>query len=246
MVARPPLAARLVGGAFQELALSGGELGSADRLGDIAAMPGSEEAIATVVPFADRRSVNSKAIVALIEPDGTTTTTRLPASGAGRGSAAHIACPAPNDCWMVTWGGWLFHYSDGSPLPVDPEPSFQGTIDFRPNEAAEQFVPDALPVDDSGLFAPPPIEDAKAKDPRTRRLTPLLVRIRSRLQGLTLTVSFTVTRRARVALIAKQGGRTVARTPQRAFGKGRHSLALQLSRDRYPTKLAFETKALPK
>ncbi len=243
-VARPPLAARLVGDAFQELTLSGAEFGPADRLGDVAAIPGSDEAMTTVVPFADRHSVNAKATVARIEADGTVTTTRLPASGAGRGSAARIACPAPDDCWLVTWAGWLFHYSDGAPLPVDNDPAFQGPIDFRPNEAAEQFVPDALPVDDSELFAPPPIEDAKAKEPRTRKLPPLLKGIRSQLHGLTLTVSFTVTRRARVALVAKRGGRTVARTPKRVFAKGRHSLDLQLSRDRYPTKLAFETKAV--
>ncbi len=241
-VARPPFAARLVAGSFQELELTGGEFGLTDRLGDVAAMRGSEDAIATVVPFADRRSTNSKATVARIAPDGTATTTRLPASGAGRGSAARVACPAVNDCWMVTWGGWLFHYSDGTPLAIDTDPNFQGTIDFRPNEAAEQFVPDALPVDDSQLFAPAPVEDAKAKEARIRKLAPLLKRIRSRLQGLALTVSFTVTRRARVALIAKRGGRTVARTPKRTFGPGRHSLLLHLSRDRYPTKLAFDTK----
>jgi hypothetical protein len=145
---------------------------------------------------------------------------------------------------MVTWAGWIFHYSDGTPLPLDADPNFQGPIDFRPNEAAEQFVPDALPVDDSELFAPPPIEDAKAKEPRTHKLPPLLKQIRSKLHGFTLTISFTVTRRARVAVIAKRGGRTVARTPKRTFGKGRHSLRLHLSRDRYPTELAFQTKEL--
>jgi hypothetical protein len=245
-VQRPPLAARLVGDEFVEVPLSGPEFGPTDRLGDVAAMPGSEAAMATVVPFADRRSANSKATVALIGPDGTTTTTRLPASGAGRGSAARIACPAPDDCWMVTWGGWLFHYSDGTPLPVDTDPNFQGTIDFRPNEAAEQFIPDALPVDDSELFAPAPVEDAKPKGGKTRKLPPLLKGIRSRLQGLTLTVSFTVTRPAKVALVAKRGRATVARSPKRRFAKGRHALSLHLSRERYPTKLSFETRELKK
>ncbi len=244
-VARPPLAARLVGGAFEELALPD-LFGANDRLGDVAAMPGSAAAMATVVPYGERRSANSKAVVALIGPDGATATTRLPASGAGRGSAARIACPAPDECWLATWGGWLFRYSDNSPLPLDTDPAFQGTIDFRPNEAAEQFVPDALPVDDSELFAPPPLEDAKAKEPRTRKLPPLLKGVRSRLRGLTLTVSFTVTRPARVALLAKRGGKTVARTPRRGFGRGRHALHLRLSRDRYPTKLAFETRAIGK
>jgi hypothetical protein len=245
-VARPPFVARLVGSEFEELELTGGEFGPTDRLGDVAAMPGSEDAMATVVPFAERQSANTKATVARIGPDGTTTTTRLPASGAGRGSAARIACPAPDDCWMVTWGGWLFHFSDGTPLPLDTDPAFQGTIVFRPNEAAEQFIPDALPEDDSLLFAPAPIEDAKPKPGRTKRLPPLLKKVRSHLDGLTLTVSFTLTRRAKVALVAKRDGRTVARTPKRTLGRGRHSFHLRLSRKNYPDKLAFQTKEVKK
>lgn len=244
-VARPPLAARLVDDAFQEVPLTaiGGTFGPTDRLGEVAAIPGTDEALATVVPFGARRSANSKATVARIEPDGTATITRLPVAGAGRGSAARVACPAPNDCWLVTWAGWLFHYSDGTALPLDTEPAFQGTIDFRPNEAAEQLVPDRPPVDDSQLFAPPELEqDPTAPPPRAkvRRLPPLLKDVRSRLRGLVLEVSFTVTRKARVQLLAKRAGRTVARTPRRVFTPGRRTLSLRLERDRYPTRLAFE------
>lgn len=246
-VERPPLAARLVGGSFQELTLSGATFGATDRFGDVAAMPGSEDALVTVVPFAERRSTNSKATVARIGPGGATSATRLPAAGAGRGSAARIACPAPEECWMVTWAGWLFHYSDGTQLPEDTEPAFQGTIEFRPNEAAEQFVPDQLPVDDSQLFAPPELEQNPIAEPpraKVHRLPPLLRQVRSRLRGLTLTVSFTVTRRAKVALLAKRGGRTVARTRPRVFAPGRRSLVLALSRERYPTRLAFQASAV--
>jgi hypothetical protein len=242
-VARPPLAARLVGGVFQEVVPTGASFGLTDRFGDVAALPGSADAMATVVPFAERRSTNSKAIVARLAPDGTTTTTRLPAAGAGRGSAARIACPAPEECWMVTWAGWLFHYSDGSVLPEDTDPAFQGTIEFRPNEAAEQFIPDKPPVDDSQLFAPPELEQNPIADPpkaKVRRLPPLLRNVRSKLEGLRLTVSFTVTRKAKVALLAKKGGRTVARTPRRTFAPGRRQLVLRLSREKYPTRLAFQ------
>lgn len=242
-VERPPLAARLLDGSFQEVSLSGASFGSTDRLGDIAALPGSEDAFATVVPFAERRGTNSKATVARISPVGATTATRLPAAGAGRGSAARIACPAPEECWMVTWAGWLFHYSDGGQLPEDTEPAFQGTIEFRPNEAAEQFVPDQPPVDDSQLFAPPELEQNPIAEPpkaKVHRLPPLLKKVRSRLEGLTLTVSFTVTRKAKVALLAKKGNRTVARTPTRTFAPGRHQLILHLSREDYPTRLAFQ------
>jgi hypothetical protein len=250
-VARPPLAARLVGGSFQQLTLSGASFGTNDRFGDVAAMPGDERALAAVVPFADRRSVNSKATVAMIGATGTTTTTRLPAAGAGRGAAARVACPAPGECWMVTWAGWVFRYRDDAapPLAVDTAPAFQGTIEFRPNEAAEQFVPDQPPVDDSQLFAPPELEQNPIAEPpprKTKRLPPLLKKVRSQLEGLVLTVSFTVTRKAKVALLAKKGGRTVARTPQRTFGRGRHELVLRLSRENYPTGLAFRIKEVKK
>lgn len=243
-VARPPLAARLVGGSFEELSLSGATFGPSDRFVDVAAIPGTTEALAAVVPFADRHSVNSKATVARIGADGATLTERLPAAGAGRGSAARVACPASNECWLVTWAGWLFHYSDGTPLPLDSDPAFQGTIEFRPNESAEQFIPDRLPVDDSQLFAPPPLPlvEEKPHGGKVKRLPPLLRRVKSQLHGLRLTVTFTLTRRARVRLLAKRGGRTVAQTPARILAPGRRSLSLRLSRDRYPTKLAFKTK----
>ncbi len=246
-VARPPLAARLVGDVFQEVPQDPEDFGASDRFGDVAALPGSEDAMATVVPFADRRSTNSKAIVARLAPDGTTTTTRLPAAGAGRGSAARIACPAPEECWMVTWAGWLFRYSDGSVLPEDTDPAFQETIEFRPNEAAEQFIPDKPPIDDSQLFAPPELEQNPIAEPpkaKVRQLPPLLRRVRSKLKGLRLTVAFTVTRKAKVALLAKKGNRTVARTPQRTFAPGRHRLVLRLSRERYPTRLAFQVSEM--
>ena len=245
-VARPPLAARLVGGEFDELALNGAGFGPTDRLGDVAVIPGATEALATVVPFAERRSANGKATVARIKADGTTTTTRLPAAGAGRGSAARIECPAASECWMVTWAGWIFHYSDGALLERDTDPAFQGTIEFRPNEAAEQFIPDRLPVDDSQFFAPPPLELTPNVTPasKVRRLPPLLREVRSRLRGLRLTVTFTLTRRARVQLLAKRGGSTVARTPARVLVPGRRSLTLRLSRERYPNQLAFRTKEI--
>ncbi len=251
-VARPPLVVRFAGSSFEELSLSGASFGAADRLGDVAAIPGTSEALATLVPFADRHSKNSKATVARISATGagaaSVLTVRLPAAGAGRGSAARIACPATNDCWMVTWAGWLFHYSDGTPLPRDTDPAFQGTIEFRPNESAEQFIPDRLPVDDSQLFAPPPLPltEETAKPGKVRRLPPLLKRIRSRLHGLRLIVSFTLTRRARVGLLAKRGGRTVARTPSHVLTPGRRKLSLRLSRERYPTRLAFKTKEIKK
>ncbi len=74
----------------------------------------------------------------------------------------------------------------GRQLPEDTDPAFQGTIEFRPNEAAEQFIPDKPPVDDSQLFAPPELEQNPIAEPprsKVRQLPPLLRKVRSQLQG---------------------------------------------------------------
>jgi hypothetical protein len=241
-VARPPLAARLVGGAFSEISLDETLFSDSERFADVAVIPGTSSAWAAVQPFAERRSANAKAKLALIAANGATDTIRLPLSGSGRGSAARVACPAPDDCWMVTYGGWLFHWSDGSRPPHDTDPAFANVITFRPNESAEQFVPDRPPADISQLFAPPPLEvEQRAPRPRRgRRLPPLMRKIRSRVvRKRILVVSFTLVRPARVALIARRRGRIVARTKQRRMTPGRRRLRLRLDPKRWPTRLSF-------
>ncbi len=245
MAARPPLAARIDGGdAFAQVPLDETAFTTAERFVDVATVPGADSAWVAVQPFAERQSTNAKAKVALLEADGTASTVRLPVSGSGRGSAARIACPAPDDCWLATYAGWLFHYSDGNALPVDADPAFASVIGFRPNEAAEQFLPDARPLDDSQLLAPPPLELQQQAQPapRTRRLAPLIRRIRSQLQGTTLRVSFTLTRRARVSLVARRKQRVVGRTPARVLGRGKRTLRLRLDPKRWPTRLSFRTR----
>ena len=133
----------------------------------------------------------------------------LPLSGSGRGSAARIAFTSPTDGWMVTNAGWLFHYSDGSRPAKDTDPAFAGPISSRPNEAAEQFVPDAAPADDSQLFAPPPVavETAPTEAPEAEQLKALITSVRKpKLRGTTLSLSFKVTRKARVQLVARAQG----------------------------------------
>lgn len=239
-IERPPVIARLTGGGFEEV-FPDPVFGPTTRFGDVAANPGTDAAWVTAVPFGERRSTNAKATVARIEADGTTSVTRLPAAGAGRGSAARIACPATDECWMVTRAGWLFHLSDGTPLPQDTDPAFQGTITFRPNEAAEQFIPDTPPEDDSMIFAPV-IEDPEPQPPKAQKL---LKRVKSKLVGEErLIVSFFVTRPAKIGLIGKKGKRVVAKTPMVRFPRGKGSLTLNVTRKLYPTKLAFRTREL--
>ncbi len=239
-VARPPLVAHLTGTGFEEVTPDA-TFSPSTRFTDVAVLPGSDAAWVTAVPFGERRSVNAKATVARIEADGTTTVDRLPAAGAGRGSAARIACPGVNECWMVTRAGWLFHYSDGTELPQDTEPAFQGTIDFRPNESAEQYVSDTPPEDDSNLFEPPPPPPPGPRPPRPKKL---LKGVDSKVHGHRLIISFLVARPAKVQLIAKKGKRVVGKTPMRRFNPGRGKLSLKVSPKRWPNKLSFKTREL--
>jgi hypothetical protein len=148
---------------------------------------------------------------------------------------------------MVTNAGWLFHFTDGTPQAQDTDPAFHNLITTRPNEAAEQFVPDSPPADDSQLFAPPPVQlDTTTPDaPPAKKLSALISHVKKpQLKGLTLILRFQVARKARIQLIAKRHGKVVAKTKAKTFTKGRHTLSLKLSRKAWPTSLRFKTKEL--
>jgi hypothetical protein len=249
LIERPPLAAVALGtGPFRELELKGAEFGNQDRFEDVAAVPGSSTAWVAVVPYGDRGRTNAKAIVANIDANtGLAAREALPLSGSGRGSAARIAFTSATDGWMVTNAGWLFHYTDGTHPPVDTDPAFVGPITSRPNEAAEQFVPDTAPADDSQLFAPPPVAVEQTPEPPEPKPLKALITGMSKpkvTKKLVLVLSFKVARKARVQLLAKRHGRVVAKTKNKTFKAGRHTLRLQLSRKHWPTALAFKTKEL--
>ena len=245
IVARPPIALRraVAGGAWQEVTLDETLLKAGDVITSIAAIPGSADAMATVTRFADRRSTTAKARVVRISPTGAVQEFRLPASGAGRGTATRIACPAPEECWMATAAGWLFHFTDGSQHAQTTDPAFAAVIGFRPNESAEQFIPDAPPVDNSLLFAPPPTaEQTTAPAPKATRAKAVIKGVRKPvLRGNRLIVRFTVVRRARIGMVAYRGKRIVARARSRMLKPGKRQLVLKLSRKRsnYPKRLRF-------
>jgi hypothetical protein len=243
-VARPPLAARLSGGSFSEIPVDPARFGTNDRFGDIAAVPGTETAWAAVQPFATRASTTAKAKVAQLSPAGVLGVASLPSSGAGRGTAAKVAFSAPNDGWMATYAGWLFHYTDGSAPERNDDPAWQGTIDARPNEAAAQFIPDTPPNDDSQFFAPPPVEvvTATAPDPQPRRLKPLLRNVRVHMRGHVLILTFRLVRKARVGLVGKRRGRVVAKTKVRLMRPGKRRLKMRLNPKHWPTKLQFKAR----
>jgi hypothetical protein len=244
LVQRPPLSARIEGTSWKEVVQPYNQrpFGLRDRFVDVAAVPGTSAAWVAVENF-DDRSTTAHAKVALLEADGSSELVNLPNSGPGRGSAAKIAFTAPNEGWMATSAGWLFHYTDGTAWPRNADPAYLSTITFRPNEAAEQFLPDTPPVDDSALFAPPPVELEQGPPAQTvRRLPALVRRVRTKLRGRTLVVRFLLARQARVQIIARRKGRTVARTRARMLQPGSHVLRLRLHPKRWPQRLSFRVR----
>jgi hypothetical protein len=245
-VARPPLLLRLIDDAWQTVPVPASEFGPIDRFVDVAPVPGADaqasaSAWVAVEPYRSGGvPPGAQATVAHVAADGSVTKTTLPTSGPGRGTAAKIAFTAPNDGWMVTSEGWVFHYSDGTQPVPDGDPAYAGTITFRPNEATEQFVPDAPPVDDSELFKQPPVAVETEPPPGVEKKLPaLLRRVRTKLRGHTLEVRFTLMRTARVALTAKRKGKVVARTRPKTMKPGRHVLRLKLSTRKWPQRLSF-------
>ncbi|MFZ1924660.1 MAG: hypothetical protein WAU42_00815 [Solirubrobacteraceae bacterium] len=222
--------------------------GSEDRFVDVAPVPGASSAWVADQPFSERKSTTAKATVALIQRDGSATLDTLPVSGPGRGSAQLVAAIGPEEAWTATSAGWLFHYTNGTVLPEDNDPNWTGSITVRPNESVEQFVSDTPPPDNSELFAPPPVAvETKATEVPVPEVIPALLKdVSVSRRGLTVTISFKLTRLADVQLVAKLHGKAIARTRDERLKAGRHSLSLRLERKRWPNGLSFVTKELTK
>ena len=179
--------------------------------------------------------------------------------GAGpKGAADKIVCPAPHDCWMTTRKGWLFHLTSAAGRAAevanpntDPVFSKAQPTTFRPPDAGiPPVVPDAPPVDDSGLPGEAPAQSAPlveaATEPAELRVpVALLSHLRSHLvHGTTLELRFHLAVSARVRLLAKRRARVVASTPTHTFAAGDRKLTLRLDPKRWPTKLDLQTHAL--
>lgn len=244
----PPIAVHYNPPFFQQVPLETALFGDEDRFADISPVPGAQSAWVADQALDERGSATDKAKVALIEADGSATLQSLPTSGAGRGSAQLVAATGSEEAWMVTSAGWIFHYTNGTLLPEYTDPSFATTITSRPNESIEQFVPDTPPPDDSELFAPPPVQvETKASAEPVPEVIPALLKdVTVKRHGLTVTISFDLTRLADVQIVAKLHGKVIARTHQKRLQAGKRSLSLRLERKRWPTALGFVTKELTK
>jgi hypothetical protein len=171
------------------------------------------------------------------------------AQGVGtRGDAGPIACPAPHECWLATNQGWLFHYTDGHSLPQDTDPDFAGVITYRPaDEGVPQLPPNEPPPDDSlanQLAPPPPTTPQTTVQAPTLARKPLVTDVHSHVvDRYTLELSFKLTVKAHVQLLARHGRRNVAQTTRKTLKAGRHTLSLRLDPHQWPNKL--DLKATP-
>lgn len=247
-VSSPPVAVHYNEPFFQQAPIETSLFSREDRFVDIAPVPATTDAWVADQALSERGSATDRAKVALIGAAGSATIDTLPASGAGRGSAQLVAATGPEEAWMVTSAGWLFHYTNGAVLPEDTDPNWASTITLRPNESVEQFVADTPPPDDSKLLEPPPVqvEIKPTSEPVQLVIPALLKNIKVSRRGLTVTISFELTRLAKVQLVAKLRGKVVARTRNERMKPGHRKLVLTFQRARWPDALSFKTKELTK
>ncbi|MDO8209324.1 hypothetical protein [Conexibacter sp. CPCC 206217] len=174
-----------------------------------------------------------------------------------RGTPSAISCPAANDCWLGTDEGWLFHLTNGAQLPRDTDPSFAGVITFRPPDGGVPFAPpDDPPPDDSLRNQAPPLppvgpgngddgDDRPRRQRRTRVVRLVKNARREIVRRTTLKMTFTLTARAHVQLVASRRSRVVARSPKRTMNAGRRVIMLRLYPRRWPTKLDLRATPAP-
>ncbi|MBJ7519056.1 MAG: hypothetical protein JHC84_05105 [Solirubrobacteraceae bacterium] len=250
---RAPYLARMRDGDAEPTELTPGEDGLqlGDVVSDLAVLPGGEGAWAAIqTEPADR----SRAIVARLGADGEVLERReLRRPDLEVGQASRIACPAVDQCWMVTTEGWVYRLSEpGLVLPQNTSPAIQRLITVRPrDERTPTLPPDTLVRDETPPFVAPPAEPAappvEAVAPKP---LPSLLRVIGKpkivktKRGRRIHLRIQVRRRARVQLVGRRGGRTVARTATKTYRPGRYTLRMKASVRRWPTALRFVTRDL--
>jgi hypothetical protein len=124
-----------------------------------------------------------------------------------------------------------------------------GTSKEVPADQFNYIPPPSTPPSNPGTGqAAPPASTASTPSPPlppTKVKLALIANVHERLiHGTTLEVSFRLTVKARVRMIARRGRKVVARTQFRTLAAGNHRLLLVLSRRRWPTKLELQSRAL--
>lgn len=197
--------------------------------------------------------------LARIDADGTVEPeASLPASGeevggevlGSKGVSGPVECAGPEQCWMATDRGWLFHLgpdpSPGADPSLRPAP-----ITVRPaDESLPTVAPIGAPDDDSGGEAAKPSEQEEIPaevDPQIHQEKAIVAKVKQRLIGDdVLELSFILRKKAHVRLVARRKGHVVAKTKRYTMEKGRRSVRLKLDPKRWPTKLDLQVSAVGK
>jgi hypothetical protein len=245
---------RLTEGELAQLALEdpSGAFAGGDHVGGLGAEPGAAAAWVGYRLASERAQSTNSAHLALVHAGGVVEPRiDLPAEGEGvspRGSAGPVACAGPEQCWMATSKGWLFHL--GPDVTPNQDPAMHALITFRPADNSLPTVPPtSLPEDDSEANQKSneePLPEGEP-DPIIHRRPAIYGDIHQRLVGgRVLELSFLLRVRAHVRLLAKRSGAVVARTPRYTMDKGRRSLRLRLDPKRWPTKLDLQVHEIKK
>jgi hypothetical protein len=170
-----------------------------------------------------------------------------------RGNAGPIACPAVNDCWLATSRGWLFHLTEDSAnsertdgYPEDTDPNFAGVITYRPPDESRLQVPsiEAPPEVSTAVESKLPSQ-AKPQAVTTRTSKALVTDVSSHIvHRYTLELSFKLTVKAHVQLVASRRSRKVAETARETLRAGKHMLSLRLNPRSWPNKLNLKASPL--
>ncbi|MGH3583004.1 MAG: hypothetical protein ACRDUB_15550, partial [Mycobacterium sp.] len=225
---------RSVGAGFETV--PAGELGQVEAVGAepgtaSAWVAGAEEGSATV------RSVSATGVV------GPEVTLPQPAEELNpKGAPTKVVCPAPEQCWLSTRNGWLFHL--GGSLEGDTDPAMHVLITSRPADGSTRsFVPEGVPIDNSGEVEArrSATEGAREPFPHPRKPRALVTKVKQKIIHRTvLQLSFVLRAKAHVQLLAKRDHKVVAKTAKLVLGKGPHRLRLHLDPRRWPTGLDFQ------
>jgi hypothetical protein len=158
-----------------------------------------------------------------------------------------------NDCWLATSRGWLFHLTNdtaNTELTVgteeDTDPNFTGVIAYRPKDGSVvtptpiEAPPEAPVAVESKLPA-----STAVQAPISRTTEALVTDVSSHIvHRYTLELSFRLTVKAHVQLLASRRSRKVAQTARETLKAGRHMLALRLNPRSWPNKLALKATPL--
>jgi hypothetical protein len=242
---QPVSVVRLGEGGFASVPLVDptGALGAGEQVEALAADPGTASAWVSVSTELEGEGY---AELVRVHADGTVDAAQvLPAPGSGlseKGAAGAIACAGPDECWMATLKGWLFHL--GASQPKNEDPYLHVLVTSRPADPTVPVVPPVtLPEDNSGAFADEKEElvSAAAEELPPKRKQALYSEVKSKVvKGNVLELSFLLRVRAKVRLVAKLKGKVVAATPTRTLDKGRQMLRLALDPKRWPTKIDLQ------